>query len=181
MSNWSPQVGNHWRDDYLFLHAIPWIPGAGNIDVHGCYSLALVLYSDVIMSKMKSQITSLTIVYSTFYSRADQRKHKSSTTLAFVRGIQRWPVNSPHKAPVTRKMFPSDDIIMVYQLFANLCVQEQSTDMTSQYQYPVFARREMSTVVTSQYLGDNVEMSDRWLFSVGLCVRFIIALIMTTL
>ena len=51
------------------------------------------------------QITSLTIVYSTVYSGADQRKHQSSMPLAFVRGIHRWPVNSPHKWPVTRKMF----------------------------------------------------------------------------
>ena len=47
------------------------------------------------------------------HSGADQRKHQSSASLAFVRGIHRWPVNSPHKGPVTRKMFPFDDIIMV--------------------------------------------------------------------
>ena len=46
------------------------------------------------------------------YSGADQRKYQSSTSLAFVRGIHRWPVNSPHKGPVTRKMFPFDDVIM---------------------------------------------------------------------
>ena len=51
------------------------------------------------------QITSLTIVYSTVYSGADHRKHQSSASLAFVRGIHRWPVNSTHKRPVTRKMF----------------------------------------------------------------------------
>ena len=64
------------------------------------------------MSLMASQITSLTIVYSTVYSDADQRKHQSSATLAFVRGIHRGPVNSPHKWQVTRKMFPFDDVIM---------------------------------------------------------------------
>ena len=32
--------------------------------------------------------------------------------LAFVMGIHRWPVNSPHKGPVTRKMFPFDDVII---------------------------------------------------------------------
>ena len=69
-------------------------------------------YSDVIMGIMASQITSLTIVYSTVYSGADQRKHQSSASLAFVREIHRWPVNSPHKWPVTRKMFPFDDVIM---------------------------------------------------------------------
>ena len=64
------------------------------------------------MSEIASQITSLTIVYSIVYSDADQRKYQSSASLAFVRGIQRGPVNSPHKWPVTRKMFPFDDIIM---------------------------------------------------------------------
>ena len=43
---------------------------------------------------------------------ADQRKCQSSASLAFVRGIHRGPVNSPHKGPVTQKMFPFDDVIM---------------------------------------------------------------------
>ena len=64
------------------------------------------------MSAMASHITSLTIVYSNVYSGAYQRKHQSSASLAFVRGIHRWPVNSPHKGPVTRKMFPFGDVIM---------------------------------------------------------------------
>ena len=64
------------------------------------------------MSAIASQITSLMIVYSFVYSDADQRKHQSSASLAFVRGIHRGPVNSPHKWPVTRKMFPFDDVIM---------------------------------------------------------------------
>ena len=58
-------------------------------------------YTDVIMSSMASQVTSLTIVYSTVHSGADQRKHQSSASLAFVRGIHRSPMNSPHKRPVT--------------------------------------------------------------------------------
>ena len=49
-------------------------------------------YNDVIMSAMASQITNLMIVYSTFYSGADQRKLQSTASLAFVRGIHRWPV-----------------------------------------------------------------------------------------
>ena len=64
------------------------------------------------MSVVASQITNLTIVYATVYSGADQRKHQSSTSLAFVRRIHRRPVNSPHKGPVTRKMFSFDDVIM---------------------------------------------------------------------
>ena len=69
-------------------------------------------YSDAIMGAIASRITSLTIIYSTVYSGADQRKHQNSTSLAFVWGIHRWPVNSPHKWPVTRKMFPFDDVVM---------------------------------------------------------------------
>ena len=64
------------------------------------------------MTMMASQITSLTVVYSTVYSDADQRKHQSSASLAFVRGIHRWPVIYLHNWPVTRKMFPFDDVIM---------------------------------------------------------------------
>ena len=64
------------------------------------------------MSAMASQITSLTIVYSIVYSSADERKHQRSVSLAFVWGIHRWPVNSPHKRPVIRKMSPFDDVIM---------------------------------------------------------------------
>ena len=64
------------------------------------------------MSTMASQITSLTIVYSAVYSGTDQRKHQSSPSLAFVRGIHRWPGNSPLKWSVTRKMLPFDDVIM---------------------------------------------------------------------
>ena len=71
-------------------------------------------YNDIIMSAMTCQITSLTIVYSTAYSGAHQRKHQSSVSLAFVRGIHRWPVNSLHKGPIMRKMFPFDDVIMSY-------------------------------------------------------------------
>ena len=71
-------------------------------------------YSDVIMSVMASQIIGVSIVHSTVSSGADQRKLQSSASLAFVRGICRWPVNSPHKGLVTRKMFPFDDVIMSF-------------------------------------------------------------------
>ena len=74
-------------------------------------------YNDVIMGVVASQITSLTIVYSTAYSGADQRKHQSPASLAFVRGIHRSPVNSPHREPVTRSMFPFDVVIMSTQFF----------------------------------------------------------------
>ena len=54
-------------------------------------------YRDIIMSAIAFQITSISIVCSTVDSGADQRKYQSSASLAFVQGIHRWPVNSPHK------------------------------------------------------------------------------------
>ena len=73
----------------------------------------MIHYDDVIMTMLASQITSLTVVYSIVYSGVNQRKHQSSASLAFVREIHRGPVNFPHKWPVTRKMFPFDDVIML--------------------------------------------------------------------
>ena len=77
-------------------------------------------YSDVIMTAMASQIMGLSIVYSTGCSGADQRKHQNPTSLAFVRGNHRWPVNSPLKGPVTQKTFPCDDVIMQYKQVKSL-------------------------------------------------------------
>ena len=61
-------------------------------------------YHGIIRSTMASQITSLTIVYSTVYSGTDQRKHQIPASLAFVRGIRRWPVNSPQMASNAEKV-----------------------------------------------------------------------------
>ena len=72
-------------------------------------------YSDVIMSAMASPITGVTIVCSGGCSGADQRKHQSSASLVFVWVIHGWPVNSPHKWPVAWKMFPFDELIMVWK------------------------------------------------------------------
>ena len=70
------------------------------------------------MGTIAFQITSLTIFfYSTVNSDAYQRKHQSVASLAFVRG----PVNSPHKWPVTRKMFPFDGVIMKWSLWLSNC------------------------------------------------------------
>ena len=61
------------------------------------------------MSEMASQITSLTIVYSAVYLR---RRSKKTSKL---RVTGDWLlVNSPLKAPVTRNMFPFDDVIMIF-------------------------------------------------------------------
>ena len=83
-------------------------------DMYAKYSkIVRMHYNDVIMTTMGSQITSRTVVYSNVYSDADQRKHQNSASLAFV-----WdspgPVNSPYKGPITRKMFPFDDVIMIW-------------------------------------------------------------------
>ena len=76
-------------------------------------------YNDDIVGATASQITNLTIVYSTVYSGANQRKHQCSASLIFMRRIHRWPVNFPHKGPLARKMFSfHDDVIM----FGGTCV-----------------------------------------------------------
>ena len=64
------------------------------------------------MGAMASQTTSLAIVFSAVYSGADQRKHQSSASPAFVRGIHRGPVNSPRNGAVMREMLQFDDVIM---------------------------------------------------------------------
>ena len=68
-------------------------------------------YRDVIMNAMAFRI-----VCSTLCSGADQRKHQSSASLAFARGIHWWPMDSHHKVPVTREMFPPDDVIMLREV-----------------------------------------------------------------
>ena len=108
----------------FYIETGPWI----------CIVLALthwLHYNDVIMGMLASQITSLTIVYSIDYSGADQRKHQSSVSLAFVWGIHQGPVNSPHKWPVTRKMFPFDDVIMCTSFWACLMPCYQSLTCSS--------------------------------------------------
>ena len=94
------------------------------------------------MGTIASQITSLTIVYTTVYSDAYQRKHESSSSLAFMRGIHRGPVNSPHKWPVTRKMFPFDDVIMKCRpggetnpLWSCICVALQNLHSTLDWRH----------------------------------------------
>ena len=95
--------------DLAGWHKTAW---QGKVSCQAHLPLCFFHYNDVIMSAMASQISILTIVYSSVYSGADQSKHQSSALLACVSGIHRWSVNSPHKVPVTRKMFPCDDVIM---------------------------------------------------------------------
>ena len=130
----SPGNGIEFKREYSDLGHIESLRGLVNpldTERRGC-NLPLVIfklilkqlshYCDVIMNTIASQITSLTIVYLTVNSGTDQRKHQSSASLAFVREIHRRPVNSPHKRPVTRKMFPFDDVIMLWD-----CLQAKAT------------------------------------------------------
>ena len=81
------------------------------VGIEDSIDMKLKHYIDVIMTTMASQITSLAVVFSTVYSGTDQRKHQSSASLPFVRWIHR-----SHKRPVTPKMFPFDDVIMVMRV-----------------------------------------------------------------
>ena len=112
---------------------------------------------------MASQITSISTVCSTICSGADQWKHQSSASLVFVRGIHRWPLGSPHKGPVTRKMLPFDDVIMPlillripvdsYGLFAHLlqrCFAGSGANMQINFEgYGWFDRYQTATSVDS--------------------------------
>ena len=93
---------------------------------------AIIEYNDVIMSAMASQITGVSIVCSNVGTGPDQRKHQSSVSLASVRGMHRWQVNSSHKRPVTRKMFPFDDVIMFRIPWTSACHQPQGKGVVSQ-------------------------------------------------
>ena len=99
----------------------PWLKWTAILKSNFTSSSYVTHYNDVIMSLIGSQIASLMIVYLTVYSGADQRKHISSVSLAFVRGIHWWPVNSLNKWPVMRKMFLFDDVIML--LHVHSCSQ----------------------------------------------------------
>ena len=72
-------------------------------------------------------------VRSTVCSGADQRKYQNSAPLAFVRGIHWWPVDSPHKGPVTWKMFPFDDVIMHYIVISKTSCAVKHIDMKYTY------------------------------------------------
>ena len=96
-----------WIARFMGPRWATWTLLSGFLDsspTNGC-SASCCHYNDVIMGVIASQITRLTIVYSTDYSGADQRKHQSFALLAFVRGIHRGPVNSPHKGQWRGKCF----------------------------------------------------------------------------
>ena len=82
----------------------------------------LIHYSDAIMSSMASQITNLTIVYSTFYSGADQRKHQSPASLASLWGDStgcRW-------IPRTKGQWPRK----CFRLMTSPCNRDPGKELT---------------------------------------------------
>ena len=111
---WTVKAIRSRKQSYFFIECTPKYPYNLDFAMVCCDLLPIDLThcNDVIMNAMASRITSLTIVYSSVDPGADQRKHQSSVPLAFVSEIHRWPMNSPHKGPVTRKIFPFDDVIM---------------------------------------------------------------------
>ena len=118
------RIGDYWKHSHQGHHNVCWWPDFTGPPTGTLVKIEFKLHY-VRMGAMASQITSLTIVYSTVYSGADQSKHQSSASLAFVWGIHRGPVNSPHKWPVTRKMFPFDDVIMIMSSY-HICMTSAS-------------------------------------------------------
>ena len=70
-------------------------------------------YNDVIMRALTSQITSLTTVYSTVYSRRRSKKKSKLRVTGLCAGNSPVTGEFPAQRPVTRKMFPFDDVIML--------------------------------------------------------------------
>ena len=111
---------------YLYIHKVAIIycskEHAGDVKNKWCLSAALSAiglctchYSNAIINAMASQITGVSIVYSTVLQAQIRENIKVPRHWQFVREIHRWPVNAPHKRPVTRKMFPFDDVILYHQ------------------------------------------------------------------
>ena len=114
-----------WCRFYTQQHRNGWFIGKRNeklpMKEHNCAIYDGWLIRKLPRRLMTSQITSVSIVCSTIGSGADQRKHQSSASLACVWRIHQWLANALHKRPVTRKMFPFDDVIMI------VLVMSQST------------------------------------------------------
>ena len=123
-----------------------------HVDIHWSY------YSHVIIGAIASQITGLTIVYSTVYSGVDQWKYQSSASLASVRGVHRWPLNSPHKWPVTRKMFPFDDVIILSHTHT-----DSSNIACPNTRWMVNNTANLSSQLRTCVLETIVKGSDKWL------------------
>ena len=125
------------------------------------------------MVAMASQITNLTIVYLIVYSGADQRKYKRSTSLAFVLGIRRWPVNSPHKWTVMRKMFSFDDIIARSEWLMRVLWGRFSADVTKEWDWETRWTANDCTAF-SDWVAVRISWNHSWpshLKSVIFCIR----------
>ena len=128
------------------------------LSVYSCRPATVAHYDDVIMGAIASLITSLTIVYSTVYSDADERKHQSSASLAFVWGIHRELVNSPHKWPVTRKMFPFDDVIMMrrargYEMYTGIGRYNHKRKLIASVSYTILQFTIVKLLISVRQLG----------------------------
>ena len=109
-----------WLNDNVIITSCVRLGGVALVVAilpHGRQWSRCLHYSDVIMSAMRLKSPASRLFVQPFFSGADQRKHQSSTPLAFVWGIHRWLLDSPHKGPVTRKMFPFDDVIMLHSQY----------------------------------------------------------------
>ena len=139
----------------LEMSSAKWQPFGFLIKVFTILSLGRAShYGDVIMGAIATHITSPTVVYSSDYSDADQRKHQGSASLAFVRGIHRGPVNSPHKWSVTRKMFPFDDVIMRMWNFIYLFCCEKTCSGLDLLRWHSF--------IINQWQWQNHQHRDQW-------------------
>ena len=105
----------------------------------GCRSLYITMTSYRARWRLKSPTSR--VFSQPFIQGADQSKHQSSASLAFVRGIHRWPVNSPHKSPVTRKMFPFDDVIIRTSSDTWPCLVAVGKEALFCYRWPLCEQR----------------------------------------
>ena len=110
------------------------------------------------MSDTASQITGVSIVDSTICLGADQRKHQSIASLAFVRGIHRWLVDSPHIGPVTFKMFPFDNVVF------KTCYQKIITWSRETVEFVVYIwyRSEIWQTPSQQWCWNVCQLSHRF-------------------
>ena len=115
-TSWAVAMYSQWKPEHSTIYYMGNTMASDGMVTPEARLLAAMHYNDVIMSATASQITSVTIVYSTVCLDSDRRKYQSSASPAFVRGIHRWPVNFSHKGPVTRKMLPLDGVIMEHVL-----------------------------------------------------------------
>ena len=110
----------------LFISIYSYLYHNAHLSKSCCYDVHREHYSNDIMGAMASQIIKFTVVYTTIYSGADQRKHQSSASLAFMWRIHRWPMSSPHKGPVIQK------IIMKYDNDIIACLIKLNTNQLDQ-------------------------------------------------